>query len=147
MWNKPEIYRPLKKKSAAFRPDGMVLGYPVVSSGEFAHRASFVNLLGDRYEELLETASLEKQVKKQSPPAFFWHTADDTSVPVENTFLLEKALQAKKIPVETHIYPHGSHGQSLADRTVYSPETMWMLSVPCASWVERCDSWLQRNFG
>ena len=81
MWNKPEIYRPLKKKSAAFRPDGMVLGYPVVSSGEFAHRASFVNLLGDRYEELLETASLEKQVKKQSPPAFFWHTADDTSVP------------------------------------------------------------------
>ena len=115
MWNKPEIYRSLKKKSAAFRPDGMVLGYPVVSSGEFAHRASFVNLLGDRYEELLETASLEKQVKKQSPPAFLWHTADDTSVPVEIPSLLEKALQAKKIPVETHIYPHGSHGQSLAD--------------------------------
>ena len=147
MWNKPEIYRPLKKKSAAFRPDGMVLCYPVVSGLASPHQRSFANLLGDRYEELLKTVSLEKQVKKNSPPAFLWHTADDTTVPVENTFALEKALKAKGVPVETHIYPHGSHGQSLADRTVYAPETMWMLSVPCASWVERCESWLQRNFG
>ena len=25
MWNRPEVYRPLKKKSPAFRPDGVIL--------------------------------------------------------------------------------------------------------------------------
>ena len=52
MWNKPEVYRPLKKKSAAFRPDGVVMCYPVVTSGPMAHRGSMDNLLGDREEEI-----------------------------------------------------------------------------------------------
>lgn len=27
------------------KPNGMILGYPVITSGEFAHRGSFINLL------------------------------------------------------------------------------------------------------
>ena len=34
------------------RPDGLLLCYPVITSGEFAHRGSFENLLGSRQEEL-----------------------------------------------------------------------------------------------
>lgn len=147
IWNRPEIYRPLKKKSDAFRPDGMVLCYPVVTSGPMAHRGSIENLLGDQYEEKLRAVSLERLVTKRTPPAFLWHTADDTTVPVENTLLLAEALRAKGVRVECHIYPHGSHGQSLADRTVFAYGQMWQISVPCSTWVERCDAWLQRNFG
>lgn len=147
IWNKPEIYRPLKKRSDAFRPDGMVLGYPVISGGPMAHRESFENLLGEQYEAKLSTVSLEKRVRKDTPPAFLWHTADDTTVPVENTLLFRDALQAKGIRHECHIFPHGLHGQSLADRTVFAHDRMWQISVPCAIWVERCDAWLQRNFG
>ena len=44
------------------RPDGLLLCYPVITSGEFAHRGSFENLLGSRQEELGEKLSLEKQV-------------------------------------------------------------------------------------
>lgn len=44
--------------------------YPVISFGEYAHRDSFVNLLGDRCEELKEKMSLENQVSELVPPAF-----------------------------------------------------------------------------
>lgn len=147
LWNKLELYRSLRKRPALFRPDGVVLCYPVVTSGEFVHRGSIDNLLGERREELAELVSLEKHVTKKSPPFFIWHTADDTCVPVENSLLLEKALRARGVDVELRVYPHGSHGQSLADHTVYSPENQWMASPSCAVWVQRCDAWLQRHFG
>ena len=147
LWNKQELYRPLRKRPSLFRPDGAVLGYPVVTSGPAANQTTINNLLGDRRPELEELVSLEKHVSKKSPPFFIWHTADDTCVPVENALLLEKALRAKKVDVELRIYPHGSHGQSLADHTVYSPEKLWLASPACATWVQHCDAWLQRHFG
>lgn len=39
---------------SVFRPDGMILCYPVITSGEFAHRGSFENLLGEQEEALNE---------------------------------------------------------------------------------------------
>ncbi|MDE7261581.1 MAG: alpha/beta hydrolase [Oscillospiraceae bacterium] len=147
MWNRQELYRPLRKRPSLFRPDGVVLCYPVITSGSAAHQESIDNLLGDRRAELEELVSLENQVTKKSPPFFIWHTADDTCVPVENSILMESALQAKKVDVELRVYPHGSHGQSLADHTVYSPEDQWKASPSCAVWVQHCDAWLQRRFG
>ena len=147
LWNRQEVYRPLKKKSPAFRPDGVILGYPVITSGPLAHQGSLENLLGERREELAKVVSLEKRVTRKAPPFFIWHTADDTAVPVENSILLEKALRAKGIDAELHIYPHGVHGQSLADHTVFTASQAWRMSVPCAGWVARCDAWLQSRFG
>ena len=146
LWNRPEIVRAMEKKAAAYRPDGAVLCYPVVSAGPRAHRDSFLNLLGDQYEKKAPSLSLENQVKKGAPPFFLWHTADDTTVPMENTRLLETALRDRGVPVETHIFPHGVHGQSLADTTVFALDRLWQLSVPCSAWVERCHIWLQRSF-
>ena len=147
LWDREELYRPLQKEPEAFRPDGVVLGYPVITSGPMSHRPSIQRLLGDRYEELVETVSLEKRVQPASPPMFLWHTADDTTVPVENSLLLEAALRANGVPVECRVYPHGLHGQSLADPTVYAPEQMWQMSPACAIWVERCAAWIFRTFG
>ena len=147
MWNKQEIYRPLRRRPAVFRPDGAVLCYPVVTSGPAAHRGSMENLLGERYEELLELVSLERRVTRQAPPFFIWHTADDTCVPVENSLLLDKALRARGVESELHIYPHGSHGQSLADHTVFAPGQDWAVSAPCSMWVTHCAAWLHRHFG
>src|SRR5690606_34384613 len=45
------------------RPNAVILSYPVISSGEYAHRGSFTALLGaDATKEELEYMSLEKQV-------------------------------------------------------------------------------------
>ena len=47
------------------KPNGMILCYPVITSGEFAHRGSFDALLGENPSgELLENTSLEKQDTK-----------------------------------------------------------------------------------
>lgn len=146
LWNRPEVYRSLKKKALAYRPDGMILCYPVITSGDHAQRTSFQNLLGDRYEELLPLLSLERRVKSSTPPTFIWHTADDTVVDLENTLLFETALKARGVPVECHIYPHGAHGQSLADRTCFPEKDLWRVSVPCAGWVTKCDAWIQNTF-
>ena len=146
LWNRPEIVRPMEKKAAAYRPDGAVLCYPVISAGAHGHQDSFRNLLGEQYDKKAPGLSLENQVKKGAPPFFLWHTADDTTVPMENTRLLETVLRDRGVSVEAHIFPHGVHGQSLADPTVFSPDRRWQISVPCAVWVERCHAWLQRNF-
>ena len=39
-----------------YQPNGLILAYPVITSGEFAHRGSFVNLMGDKAEAALEQA-------------------------------------------------------------------------------------------
>lgn len=147
LWNRQELYKPLRRRSSLFRPNGAVLCYPVVTSGPAAHAGSIRNLTGGQDPRLLELASLEKQVTKQAPPFFLWHAADDTDVPVENAILLDKALRAKGVPSELHIYPSGNHGQSLADHTVYAPGDAWRASPNCAVWVSHCTAWLHRNFG
>ena len=98
------------------RPDGAILSYPVITSGEFAHRDSFVALLGaNATEEELAYMSLEKQVSADTPPIFLWQTASDELVPVENSFLMAMALKKQGIPFEYHVFPKGIHGLSLAN--------------------------------
>ena len=127
------------------RPDALILGYPVITSGEFAHRGSFKNLLGkDAESELVEEMSLEKQVKPTTPPAFIWHTFEDPGVPVENSMLFAKALREKNIPFELHIFPEGPHGLSLATEETDDGN---MGTYPhIASWMNLCIEWLNNQF-
>lgn len=98
------------------RPDKAILCYPVITSGEKAHRGSFDALLGeDASEEELAYMSLEKQVKEKTPPCLVWATMNDQTVPVENTLLFTEACREKGVPVACHIFSEGEHGLSLAD--------------------------------
>ena len=51
-WNTPELKEITGFDNEMIRPDGMILNYPVITSGEFGHQESFHNLLGEKYEEL-----------------------------------------------------------------------------------------------
>ena len=75
------------------RPDAVVLGYPVITTGEYRHDGSLVNLCGDD-ADLRATMSLENQVRDGLPPFFVWHTVEDPSVPVQNSLMLAGALTA-----------------------------------------------------
>ena len=98
------------------KPNAVILSYPVITSGEYAHRGSFTALLGvDASEEELEYMSLEKQVTEDMPPCFLWQTVTDELVSVQNSFLFAQALQEKKIPYAFHAFSKGKHGLSLAD--------------------------------
>lgn len=98
------------------RPDAVLLCYPVITSGEKAHRGSFELLLGkEAAAEMLDWASLEKHVMSDTPPAFLWHTLTDELVPVENSILYVQACRAAGVPCELHLFMKGNHGMSLAN--------------------------------
>ncbi|MBE6779311.1 MAG: alpha/beta hydrolase [Ruminococcaceae bacterium] len=96
------------------KPTGAVLCYPVISSGDKGHQGSFQNLLGDRYPAEKALFSLEKQVDENTAPCFLWHTAEDQSVPFENSLMMAEALHANGVQTELHVFPHGGHGLGLA---------------------------------
>lgn len=101
--------------SKVLRPDALVLAYPVVSSGQYCHGNSFRYLLQDKEheDELREFVSMEKQIDKNTPPAFIWTTAQDSLVPPENSLMLAEALLAQGVRCELHMYPTGDHGSAL----------------------------------
>ncbi len=129
-------------KDGMNKPDGLILGYPVISTGPNAHQGSFKNLLGENApEELVDLLCLERHVGKQTMPAFLWHTAEDASVPVENSLLFAAALREAGIPFELHIYPHGPHGLSLADKETANSESHNIPEVQ--PWIHSAVSWLK----
>ncbi len=102
------------------RPDGVILSYPVITTGEFTHDGSVKALLGDNPSaEELEYYSLEKQVKENTPPCFIWQTQDDDLVPVENSYLFAMALRKKKVPFAHYVFPAGFHGLTIANNEFF----------------------------
>lgn len=146
LWNESVIEETLGIEHGENRPDSMVLCYPVISGGEFAHRGSFDNLIGEENnEELLHKLSLENSVGEHTPPAFIWHTLTDATVPVENSFIFANALKKANIPFELHIYPEGVHGLSLGTRETDSSNPETPRGNPhIRPWFELCSAWLSR---
>jgi acetyl esterase/lipase len=97
------------------RPDFLILGYPVISLTEsYAHQRSRTNLLGETPDSaLLARLSNDKQVTKNTPPTFLFHTDDDAGVPPENSVTFYLALKKAGVPAELHVYQHGKHGVGL----------------------------------
>lgn len=144
LWNEEFITGTLGISKAENRPDGLILGYPVITSGEYAHRDTFTYLLGEDPEEgLLEKLSLENAVGAHMPPTFLWHTLDDDGVPSENSFLFAKATKAAGVPFEMHIYPEGIHGLSLGSRETRDALTN-RENDHVTSWIDLCAAWMAR---
>nr|WP_308647969.1 alpha/beta hydrolase [uncultured Agathobacter sp.] len=124
------------------KPAGMILCYPVITSGEFAHRGSFEALLKSCYTpEMLKRNSLELQVTENTPKAFIWHTYTDDCVPVENSLLLIQSMKKYDIPVEFHMYPQGGHGLSTCDELSMCPNG-YGVQKECSSWLGLVKTWL-----
>lgn len=112
-WNDEDVKR--KAKSNDVRPDFMMLCYPVISAGQFAHQGSFDALCKDD-GDMRKYFSVENFVDENTPPVFLWHTMDDASVPVENSILFAQMCRRYHVPVEMHLFQEGKHGLSLADQ-------------------------------
>ena len=141
-WNRPLLSEKLGVDSETLRPAGMILNYPVITSGPYAHDDSFRCLLGDRYEAMKEEMSLEHQVSADTPPAFLWHTNEDGLVPAENSLLLALEMRKQQIPVELHLYAKGGHGLSLADERTMGTGG-YGIEPECQSWMELAYRWIR----
>lgn len=139
MWKDELITEVLGGESMDYRPSCMLLSYPVITAGEFAHRGSFDALVGGD-EKLYDTVSLENRVNSDTVPTFIWHTFEDGAVPVENSLLMAGALRKYKIPCELHIFAKGCHGLALA-----TEETACLtgkeIQPECACWPELFATW------
>lgn len=142
-WNDPDIQKRIGRPGTLVKPDKLVLSYPVVSSGPFAHKGSFEKLLQEKayIPEIRNRFSMETQITEDFPPVFLWSTDTDMTVPVENSLLLAMALKEKQIPLEMHIYPEGPHGLSTGD---YISNQNVALDKPfsCHTWMQRAIAFL-----
>ena len=145
LWNRDFIKEYFGFNAEENKPNGMILCYPVITSGDKAHKGSFKCLLGEKAEdpELLELLSPEKQISKDTPKAFIWHTFEDGGVPVENSLMMASALAEKKINTELHIFPHGWHGLSLANNIVLHPDTYKGEYDEVQVWIDMAIRWLK----
>ena len=128
-------------ETAQQRPNAVILGYPVVTAGEFAHRGSFVQLAGSEDAAAQQVFTLEDKVNSDTPPVFVWHTMEDKTVPVENTLLLLAALRRAGVPCEAHLFEKGAHGTSISTAEVDAADPHR------AHWVALCLEWLGETFG
>lgn len=145
-WKRPYVLKALgleDEMAEQLRPAGLILNYPVVTSGRYAHEGSFQNLLGEAAAnvQLKEELSIEKQVNDDMPPVFIWHGGEDTTVPPENSLLLAMACREAGIPVELHLYMKGAHGLGLANKLTQAPDGFG-IEPSCESWMGLAHAWM-----
>ena len=107
------------------RPDFSVLVYPRVKLTAHEDNGTKLNLLGPEpklepgqrlpapmlaREVNLEHFSLASSVGPDVPSTLIALSADDNSVPADNSCDYYSALLANKVPVELHVFPAGGHG-------------------------------------
>lgn len=146
-WNCDWLEQCVGSRGKDFRPNGLLLGYPVITSGEFAHAESFERLLGiDPESARLQQVSLENHISPSVPPTFLWHTYTDELVPVENSLLFAQGLRKVGVEFELHIYSTGVHGLSLANDITMDRDG-GRVCPACTGWMDLACAWLWRVFG
>ena len=122
--------------SESSKPDAMILCYPVITMEDYGHLGSREALLGKgASSDLIQKYSNEKQVCKETPPAFIWHTYADEAVPVQNSLAMSMALSESRVPHELHIFEEGRHGIGLAEE----------FAKTTGKWKDLCVTWLRKQ--
>ena len=148
LWQAP-VFGQTLGTGASWRPDSQLLCYSVLTMGEFTHEGSREGLLGraDEPDNQLEKAawlSLETQVSKDTPPTFLWHTAEDPSVPVENSLMYAAALRRNGVPFELHVFEKGGHGISTCGEITANEEKQ--IVPDDAAWVDLAVRFILRHW-
>ena len=130
----PNASDPIDRVSS--RPNLGILCYSVITMGENTHAGSRHYLLGDNPDpKLIELLSNEKQVTKDTPPVFIFHTFEDSAVKVENTMEFAAALKRNGVPFSLHIYPKGPHGMGLGTAQ-WDPSNRHPWTYECSLWLK-----------
>ena len=145
MWHIPEVQAHLNGADPIVcKPTATLPCYPVISSKPGVRHDGTMKTLngwkpGD--EEGMARFSLDLFVDEKTAPAFLWHTANDTCVPVMNSILYASALSEKKIPFELHIYPDGPHGLSICNKETSTGQAALDTSY-VAQWLPQALRWV-----
>ncbi len=155
-WHEDWLEKKMNMPKESYQPNGLILAYPVITAGEFAHRGSFENVMGSKAQkgddatglsgaELEAKLSLENQVTDKVPPVFMWHTFEDGAVPLENSLLFAMALRKAGVSLEYHVFPRGGHGYGLANKLTVMP-SLKEIDPQCEQWMSLCKNWIKYSY-
>lgn len=118
-----------------YKPHFMILVSPVIDMGNWAHKGSRKNLLGDQPDSvMISRYSTQLHVNAGTPPAFIVLAANDKSVNPENSLLFYRALLENNIPSALHIFPQGGHAIALRNNPGSAEQ-----------WTLLCEEWLKES--
>lgn len=154
-WNSSFLKDYVTHSPEQIRPNYLLLCYPVITSDErFCHKESIQNVIGSIGEDeakkicsslgknsIREVVSIEKNITKDFPPTFIWHTVQDEAVPAKNTLLLADALLENGIDLEYHLFNRGKHALALANEESAKADRS-NIEKECAVWVDLAMNWL-----
>lgn len=132
---KADATDPIEKQGC--RPDFAILAYPVISMEDgVTHGGSKNNLLGKTPDaKLVEFYSNDKQVTKDTPPTFLFHTKEDKAVLIKNSELFFDALMKAKVEgCKLYVEEKGPHGVGLGQK----------LKEP-SKWPEELEAWMKER--
>ena len=147
LWHIPEVQAHLDGDAPEIcKPTATILCYPVITNDEhYRHKGSILALNGYRdVKEEMDRFSLELLVDEKTAPAFLWHTAKDSVVPVQNSLLYATALAANKIPFELHIHPNGEHGLALCNKETCSNNGSYIIPYN-EDWIKYAIRWIDET--
>lgn len=133
-----QVYEPVDASDKlSARPDFLVLAYG-------PHSGNARQYLINPEQKLLEPAEkqalydeypTDRQVTKDTPPAFLVAAGNDDKVDARNSTRFYDALKAAGVPAELHIFQDGKHGFAIRNAAGY----------PVAIWPQLCENWLRAN--
>ncbi|MGE6395858.1 alpha/beta hydrolase [Chryseobacterium scophthalmum] len=132
--NIPTDYTELKDDCSTIStvPNFAILVSPVIDLGEFAHKGSRVNLLGENAsQEKIAEYSMQNRVTEKTPPTILFHAQNDNAVPVINSILYYEALIKNKVKGAMFIFPQGEHNIGISNKTELTD-----------NWKKLCANWL-----
>ncbi|QQQ30327.1 alpha/beta hydrolase [Chryseobacterium indoltheticum] len=114
-------------------PNFAILVSPVIDLGEFAHKGSRNNLLGENASaEKIKEYSMQNRVTEKTPPTILFHAQNDNAVPVINSILYYEAMIKNKVKGAMFIFPEGEHNIGISNKTELTD-----------NWKELCEDWLK----
>jgi len=114
-------------------PNFSILVSPVIDLGEFAHKGSRINLLGENASsEKITEYSMQNRVTEKTPPTILFHAQNDPAVPVINSILYYESMIKNKVKGALFVFPEGEHQIGISNKTELTD-----------NWKKICASWLQ----
>jgi acetyl esterase/lipase len=116
----------------AYIPNFTILVSPVIDMGNYAHKGSKKNLLGENPSQaLMDKYSMQLQVSSTTSPSFIVDAMNDKVVHPMNSLLFYKALLEKNISASFHVFPQGAHAIALRNNPGSTEH-----------WTSLCEAWL-----
>ena len=146
LFQRKEILEGLDIDISNLKPDVLILSYPVITMKAKTHGGTRDVIAGED-KELLDLLSIEDHITPSYPKTFIWHTMEDESVPVDNTFMMKKTLDDNNVENKMILFPHLGHGLSTCNPCFNRVEEMYMYDYEInAQWVNLALEFLDKAY-